>query len=208
VRRLERLSESLLDFARVRGAKRDRVRLHDVVEEAWTLVSIDRQAKSVRCLDEVPEGQMVIGDADRLTQVFVNLLRNGVDALDGGRAASGTGGLIVVRSAEVEEDGRRWVRVVVRDNGPGLDPAVLPRLFEPFASTRLDSHGTGLGLAVAEGIVKEHGGVIIARNAAAPDHGAEFEVVLPANERPEGVDGGAALGTRAGAGVSQERSDP
>ena len=223
VKRLERLSESLLDFARVRGAKRDQVRLRDVVEEAWTLVSIDRQAKSVRCLDEVPEGQIVVGDSDRLTQVFVNLLRNGVDALDGGQSTTGaatgaaTGGagggaaggaLIVVRSEEIEEDSQRWVRVIVRDNGPGLDPGVLPSLFEPFASTRLDSHGTGLGLAVAEGIVKEHGGVIIARNATAPDHGAEFEVTLPASEREAETEHGSIVGERRGAGVSPEGIDP
>lgn len=206
VQRLERLSESLLDFARVRDAKRDRVKLHEVVEEAWTLVSIDRQAKTVRCLNEVGVGQRVIGDADRLTQVFVNLLRNGVDALDGGGSES-AGALIRVRAEDVEEDGRRWVRVVVRDNGPGLDPAVLPRLFEPFASTRLDSHGTGLGLAVAEGIVKEHGGVIIARNAAAPDHGAEFEVLLPAGGSEGAPDRGVEIGRLDEAGVSPEGVD-
>lgn len=182
VSRLERLSESLLDFARVREAKRDRVALREVIEEAWTLVSLDRQARAVRFVDDVDPALHVIGDADRLTQVFVNLLRNAVDALDGADADEGP--VVGVRARVVDEDDRQWARIVVHDNGPGLDPGVLPRLFEPFASTRLDSHGTGLGLAVAEGIVKEHAGVIIARNSTAPKHGAEFEVVLPA-EAPE-----------------------
>jgi signal transduction histidine kinase len=163
----------------VRDAKRDRVPLREIVEEAWTLVSLDRQARAVRFVDEVDPAQHVAGDADRLTQVFVNLLRNAVDALDTGRPGPGGPPVVGVRAGIIEQDARRWARIVVFDNGPGLDPGVLPRLFEPFTSTRLDSHGTGLGLAVAEGIVKEHGGVIIARNAAAPNRGAEFELVLP-----------------------------
>jgi len=77
---------------------------------------------------------------------------------------------------------------------------LLSRLFEPFASTRLDAHGTGLGLAVAEGIVREHGGLILARNRQ-DRSGAVFEIMLPvrspgyADERPaaggdaHGVDG-------------------
>jgi signal transduction histidine kinase len=70
---------------------------------------------------------------------------------------------------------------MVKDDGPGIDPSILPRLFEPFASTRLDSRGSGLGLAVSEGIVREHGGVILARNRT-DRSGAIFEVVLPASE--------------------------
>ena len=205
VSRLERLSESLLDFARVRDAKRDRVRVRDVVEEAWTLVSIDRQARSVRFVDDVPPGQEVVGDADRLTQVFVNLLRNAVDSLDGSRSEEGSGGLIGVRSSEFTEDGRGWARIIVRDNGTGLDPNVLSRLCEPFASTRLDSHGTGLGLAVAEGIVKEHGGMILARNVPAPDRGAEFEVMLPIGDEREAP---GASGVPEAAGATPNAEDP
>lgn len=199
VRRLERLSESLLDFARVRESKRDRVVLREVVEEAWTLVSLDRQARSVRFRDGVEAGVAVVGDADRLTQVFVNLLRNGVDALEGGEP--GAERALEVVCERFEEEGSGWARVLVRDNGPGLDPAVMERLFEPFASTRLDSRGTGLGLAVAEGIVKDHGGVLIARNVAAPGRGAEFEVVLPLCE------GGGESGYHSGVGVGESGAD-
>ncbi len=82
------------------------------------------------------------------------------------------------RSARAERDGTDWLCVTISDNGPGIDPDVLPQLFEPFVSTELDARGTGLGLAVAEGIVREHEGVILARNR--PDRaGAVFEVMLP-----------------------------
>ncbi len=171
-RRLERLSESLLDFARVRPPSTDIVALQPVIEEAWTLVSLDRDAKRVRFINQVEPPITAIGDADRLTQVFVNLLRNAVDAMDAGGTISATASIR-------QRDEREWVSVTIADDGPGINPGVLARLFEPFASTRLDSHGTGLGLAVAEGIVREHGGVLLAKNAAPPARGAIFEVMLP-----------------------------
>lgn len=179
VTRLERLGDSLLDFARARPPVTRRFRLGEIIREAWTLVSLDRDARGVGLEDVVPPDAEAMGDPDRLTQVFVNLLRNAVDAMEGqGRAKR-----IRVSAEEAERDGRPWLSITIADTGPGVDPALFSRLFEPFASTRLDSHGTGLGLAVAEGIVKEHGGVILARNAGPPgsaESGAVFEVMLPA----------------------------
>jgi signal transduction histidine kinase len=184
VRRLERLSESLLDFARVRPPSRDRINLREIVEEAWTLVSLDRDASRIEVVIDVSNDSAVLGDGDRLTQVLVNLLRNAVDALDGQ-------GTVRVDSSDSLRDGRAWVSLTIADSGPGIDPAILPSLFEPFASTRMDSHGTGLGLAVAEGIVREHGGLILARNA--PNAGAVFEIMLPTEglSSPECRDNGA-----------------
>lgn len=179
VGRLERLGDSLLDFARAREPSRKPVDLRAIVDESWTLVSLDRDARLVGFTNDVqacPERTPVLGDADRLTQVFVNLLRNAVDALDSGAGARGS---IRVGAEIVERDSAQWMCVRVADDGPGIDLAILPQLFEPFASTRLDSHGTGLGLAVAEGIIKEHGGVLIASNRPGPSSGAIFEVVLP-----------------------------
>ena len=174
--RLERLSESLLDFARARPPATDAVALRPLLDEAWTLVSLDRNAKGTAFNNRAGEADVVTGDADRLMQVFVNLLRNAVDASD----EPGTLVIDVETTTQAREDAR-WVTVTIRDNGPGIEPAMLPRLFEPFATTRLDARGTGLGLAVAEGIVKEHDGVVLARNRVAPETGAEFEVVLPAH---------------------------
>jgi signal transduction histidine kinase len=172
VRRLEKLSESLLDFARARAPAFETVIVREVVEEAWTLVSLDRDAARVALDNQIDPDVRLTADGDRLTQVFVNLLRNAVDAIEGA-------GRIVVSAESAERDSREWVSITVADSGPGIDPVLFPRMFEPFASTRLDSHGTGLGLAVAEGIVREHGGLLLARNATPPEQGAVFEVMLP-----------------------------
>lgn len=193
VGRLERLSESLLDFARVREASSAATLLRPLVDEAWTLVRFDRAAesKTIDLSNEVPADLQAWCDGDRMVQVFVNLLRNAVDAMaarqrTGPRLLAVTGETVMRPSGREGAEAReqRWASLTITDDGPGIDPEVMARLFEPFASTRLDAKGTGLGLAVAEGIVREHGGVIVARNRSdAPGvTGAVFEVILPVGE--------------------------
>lgn len=180
VGRLERLGESLLDFARARPAAARTVRVRTIIDEAITLVRLDREGAGIVLVNDIDDGVLAHCDADRMVQVFVNLIRNAVDAIRGGARRSGS---VAVSAIPSQRDGRPWVSILVTDDGPGIDASVLPRLFEPFVSTRLDSRGTGLGLAVAEGIVREHGGVLLARNRT--DHtGAIFEVLLPAPDEP------------------------
>lgn len=183
VQRLERLGDSLLDFARARSPRAAPTLMHSVVSEAATLVRLDRQTVGVEFDNSVPESLVVSCDPDRMVQVFVNLLRNSADAL---RAASprraNSESIVRIESSTLEKDGRQWASLTVSDDGPGIDPAILSRLFEPFASTRLDARGTGLGLAVADAIVREHGGVILARNRQGG--GAVFEVLLPLSIDP------------------------
>lgn len=198
VQRLERLSESLLDFARVRPPAVEPCVVRTLVDEAWTLVRLDRDAGGVRLVNLAPGSCIAQGDSTRLSQVFVNLLRNAVDAL----ADTGGVGTITVEAADSLREGRRWISVTIADDGPGIDPKALPTLFEPFTSTRLDSRGTGLGLAVSEGIIREHGGVILARNGApsagggsgglgSARVGAVFEIMLPAASGSAGDAGNA-----------------
>jgi len=175
VARLERLGESLLDFARVRPPESAPARLGEIVDHAWTLVSLDREAAEIGFRNEVGDA-VVWCDADRMVQVFVNLLRNAVDAMNDAPADEPRE--LVVTREEASKDGARWVSISIVDSGPGIPPGLLSTLFEPFVSTRLDARGTGLGLAVADGIVREHGGVIVARNRA-DGKGAAFEVLLP-----------------------------
>lgn len=195
VGRLERLGDGLLDFARVRPPQSRVVRIHTVVRDAADLVRLDREAAGVEIINRVPEGAQVECDADRMVQVFVNLLRNAVDAVSSMRPArehreppglfaspDPTGqGRVEVSVEPRSRDGRDWISIGVVDDGPGIDPSVLERLFEPFTSTRLDARGTGLGLAVAEGIVREHGGLLLARNRT-DQTGAVFEVLLPVRQ--------------------------
>jgi signal transduction histidine kinase len=167
-KRLQRISESLVDFSRVRNQQMGPVTLRPLVEEAWGLVAIDDKAATVEFSNRVPPDAAVVGNPDRLMQVFVNLLRNALNAVEAG------GGKIDVRS----RCSPRGVTISVEDNGRGIPADVLPDIFDAFVTTRLDARGTGLGLTVAEGIVTQHGGGISASNRA--EGGARLEVTLPA----------------------------
>lgn len=192
VKRLERLGESLLDFARVRPPETRRALIRELAEEAVTLARLDREAGDINLRVDVPPGLECDCDADRIVQVLVNLTRNSVDAIRRGRGAGGSsgpgtgraGGCVVLAAEPTEREHGSWISITVTDDGPGIDPDILPRLFEPFASTALDARGTGLGLAVSEGIVREHGGVLLAKNRADGRSGAVFEILMPRHVGP------------------------
>lgn len=173
--RLRQISAGLLDFARVRRREQGAVELRPIIEEAWQLVAIDDKSAEVNFTDLVPAGAQVRGNAGQLVQVFVNLLRNALNAV-------GPNGEISAGSTARTLDGQPALAVYVEDNGPGIAPEVLPDIFDAFVTTRLDARGTGLGLTVAEGIINQHGGAITASNRGGG--GARLEVVLPAEPEP------------------------
>lgn len=169
--RLQRMSETMLGFVRLRGEEAEPVDVAEVVREAWELVAIDEKAARVTFEMDVPAGLRISGNPDRINQLFVNLLRNAL-------SAAPAGGHVWVRGRTIQAGERAMVAVRVEDDGPGIPADVLPSIFEAFVTTRLDSRGTGLGLTVAEGIAHQHGGMIIASNR--PQGGACLEVRLPA----------------------------
>jgi len=171
--RLERLGEGLLDFARVRSPRVAPAELASLLAQALELLRLDESVRAVAFEDRVRPGLTLRCDPDRMVQVLVNLVRNAAEAVAGARVA---GGRVVVEAARVSREDSTWVSITITDNGPGIAPHLLPSLFEPFVTSRLDAKGTGLGLAVADGIVREHGGVLLARNV---DGGAQFEVLMP-----------------------------
>ena len=169
--RLRKISEGLVDFARVRKQIMEPVKLRPLIDEAWSLVGIDDKASQASFSNGVAVDHVVDGNPDRLIQVFVNLLRNALNAIQ-------PGGTISTQSKRLIRNGRHWISVKVEDDGPGIPPEVLPEIFEAFVSTRLDARGTGLGLTVAEGIIHQHAGTISASNRRGG--GACLEVTLPA----------------------------
>lgn len=170
--RLQTISESLLDFAKARSQRTEPVAVRDLIDEAWALVAIDARAAGITFTNHIAEDVQVLGNPDRLAQVFVNLLRNAMNAFEG------TTGHVEVKTRPLRRAGRNGVAIAVEDNGPGIPPEVLPEIFDAFVTTRLDAHGTGLGLTVAQGIVTQHGGTITASNRR--EGGARLEVWLPA----------------------------
>ena len=173
--RLGQISAGLLDFARVRRPEQGPVEVRPLIEEAWQLVAIDDKSAEVHFTNLVRAGERVHGNAGQLIQVFVNLLRNALNAVS-------PNGQISAGSKARTLDGQPALTVYVEDNGPGIPPELLPDIFDAFVTTRLDARGTGLGLTVAEGIVNQHGGTIAACNRSGG--GARLEVVIPAESEP------------------------
>jgi C4-dicarboxylate-specific signal transduction histidine kinase len=174
--RAARIVGNLLVFAGGRPAPQRPLRLNTLVSQAialraptWKTARIE----VVRRLDE--SNPRVVANRVLLQQALLNVLVNAEQEL----AAIG-GGRIVV-STRVLESGES-VRLQVRDTGPGIAAEALPRLFEPFYSTKEVGRGTGLGLAITYGIVKDHHGTLAADNH--PDGGAVFTLELPVVKEP------------------------
>ncbi len=171
-RELSRMGDSirrLLDFSRPSPPDPHREDLAEIARAAAELVRFQRACKNVQIDVEGAPAPAVLVDRGRLKQVFVNLLLNAADALDG----QGN-----VRIHVVAADG--GVRAAVTDDGPGVTPEIRERLFEPFFTTKPAGSGTGLGLAISQQIVEEAGGRLSYVDGGP---GATFEVWLPAADR-------------------------
>jgi PAS domain S-box-containing protein len=185
VRHLTRLVDDLLEVSRLsRGKTRLRKERLDLARLVRTTAEDRRRTVEQAGLGftvAVPETPVwVRGDATRLAQVLGNLLENAVKFTD-------RGGRVSVQLAPAEEGGRRLAVLRVRDTGVGIEPELLPRLFEPFRqadqSLERAAGGLGLGLALVKGLTELHGGEVQALSPG-EGRGAEFVVRLPAEEEP------------------------
>lgn len=165
IERLERLIEEFLTYARPHEPRRTATDIFDVVERVVSLLSREAETHGVAVdVSRVPLPRLAI-DSEQMAQVFVNIILNAIQV-------SQRGGRVAI-AASARND---TVCVDVRDEGPGISPEHLPRIFDPFFSTK--KRGTGLGLAISSRIVHNHGGRI---EVAQSDHGATFRVSLPVN---------------------------
>ena len=173
VHRCKGIIDGLLDFGRTRPTAKMPLDLNGVVERAVFLVGHHERVKKQTLhvdLDQTP-GAAVFGNAERLIQVFIALVLNAADAL-GESSARGTITLRTRRSA----DGASIVADVI-DDGPGISRAALPKLFEPFYTTKPPGRGTGLGLSICYGIVADHGGRMEVDSTVGV--GSTFRTILP-----------------------------
>jgi two-component system, cell cycle sensor histidine kinase and response regulator CckA len=178
------ITAQLLAFSRKAEVRMRRVDANDVAKEVTRLLE-HTLPKTIRLeLRLAPQAAVVNGDPSQLAQVLVNLAVNSRDAMPHG------GLLEIVTESTAPKDGGPaagtdagsggYVCISVRDRGHGMDEETVQRVFDPFFTTKEVGRGTGLGLSVAYGIVKAHGGHI--RCASAPGQGTTFTVFLPAVE--------------------------
>ncbi len=178
--RAARIIRNLLVF--VREAKPERRPL-DLNEVIWLTVALRAYKLDVEniaiklALD--PHLPRVLGDRHQLQQVFINLLLNAEQAI---LRWHGRGTITI----STRKEGTNCVAAIVKDDGPGIPPAIQSRIFDPFFTTKPPGEGTGLGLSIAYGILYEHGGQIKVNSE--PECGAEFTILLPTTEVPAVAD--------------------
>ena len=167
--RTKDIVQDLLSFARQRPVQRELVQVNTVLRQTIKLRSYDFASHGVEVVEELDETiAPALGDAQQLQQVFLNILNNAYDAVQG----TGRRGRIVIRT-ELSGDS---IQVMVTDNGTGI--ADLQHIFDPFYTTKQAGRGTGLGLSICYGIVRAHGGEIQCWNNA-EGSGSTFVVRIP-----------------------------
>lgn len=171
--RCKRIIQDLLEFSRDKPPAKIMSNVNDVLEKALIILENEFKLKHIRVykelLGDMPETLL---DAGQLEQVFVNILLNAAEAVDD----KGT-----IRLSSMLDRQQRKLKVQIQDNGGGIAAQSMPKIFEPFFSTK--AKGSGLGLAVSYGIIHNHQGDI--KVISTPGEGTRFTVELPIIKSPE-----------------------
>ncbi len=166
--RASEIVNNLLNFSRTGAAQAVDIDVNRVVEETLSLVAHPLKTSQIQVVRQFGESLPAVrGSANKLQQVFLNLFLNARDAMP-------TGGMLEIRTASHNGS----VEVEIVDTGAGIPREHIHRIFDPFFTTKAVGRGTGLGLSVTYGIIKEHAGKIDVRST--PGKGTSFHVEFPA----------------------------
>jgi len=165
-RRISLIANRLRAYARQSDVQRENCSLADIVDDALHLVAY-RLKYDVEVEVSVPSDARIFCDSQRISQVFVNLLNNALDAV-----LKKPIKLAITATAEKDR-----VSIRIRDNGPGIPDEKAVRVFDPFFTTKSKDKGTGLGLFIVRSIIEEHQGEISL--SSFDGNGAEFNISLP-----------------------------
>jgi two-component system nitrogen regulation sensor histidine kinase GlnL len=182
VSRINKLVQSLLEFARPRPRQIGPVSIHELLDRALTLLDSELHKYEIEVRrvygDNVP---IISGDGEKLFQVFFNLIQNAIQAMDGSerRIVLTTAKTVWNQSPQPADA----VLLTIRDSGKGIDAANISHIFDPFFSTK--SNGSGLGLSICHAIVEEHGAHIAVEST--PGKGTTFSLTLPVKARAAGA---------------------
>jgi two-component system NtrC family sensor kinase len=185
---------ALLEFGRQRELKLEPVRLVELFDKTRMLLGNNLRSSAAQLDIEVPDDLVVHAEPHRLQQVFINLLRNAMDAGGAGVRirilARGCSAAHTTLPADAQVLGepdcslhtdQNCVEILVEDNGPGIPADILPQIFDPFFTTREPGKGMGLGMYIIQEIILEHGGCIAVN--ALHDRGTRITIRLPREER-------------------------
>lgn len=169
VKTCKSIVEDLLNFARTSNPKKEKVCIHNIIDEALEFIREKSVPQGIDIIknyqDNIPE---ILLDSKNIKQVIINLVINAIHAIEK------KGRILISTQLDMMENA---VFIKVEDSGYGIPEKDLPRIFEPFFTTKPMGQGTGLGLAVSYGIIRNHGGRIIAESKTGK--GSIFTIILP-----------------------------
>ncbi|QRN98830.1 HAMP domain-containing histidine kinase [Archangium violaceum] len=178
VQHMTAIIRQLLDFARRRTPRRAPENLNELVERTLTLLRPMATRRNIVLASEAPGPVNLEVDAGQIQQALTNLMVNGMHAMKRpGTLRVRLGREHALPPADLGGPEREWVRMDVTDEGEGISPEALPRIFEPFFTTKDVGEGTGLGLSVSYGLIRDHGGWISV--SSEPGRGSCFSIFLP-----------------------------
>ena len=170
-RRAARIVQNLLEFSRPTATQKKPIDINNIIERTLQLHEHSLRRNSIEVSVQLQENlPVVVGDASQLIQVFLNLVINAEQAIREIRDS----GRIQIRAVGVLGK----VMVTIQDDGGGIAPDAIAKIFDPFYTTKRPGGGTGLGLSICVTILREHGGTIEAQSL--PAGGSAFTVTLPA----------------------------
>jgi|GEM_PF-3146840 len=164
--RCKKITQDLLDLARTKAPHLDEVRLEDIIRRVVDVAGYQREAANLISVKIDPDLPRILSDPFQIEQIFMNLLRNAIDAV------GPTGRIQVLAQAAGDR-----VVVEIQDDGCGIPPELMDRIFDPFFTTKPAGKGTGLGLAICYTLLQKLGGEISL--ASSPGKGTTARVVLP-----------------------------
>ncbi len=157
--RVATIVRNLLSFARQEKESHSPADLKDIIDNSLNLVTAILRKDQITIDVDVPEDlPMVKCRSQRIQQVVINLLTNAHDALNERYPGYDENKILRITARPFENEGKTWVRMTIEDRGPGIPEELLERIFDPFFTTKPRDEGTGLGLSVSFGIVREHKG--------------------------------------------------
>ncbi len=181
--RLQRLLKDVRHFAGPLHLERSTCSVKDIWQKAWQSLKTARKDREAELHETIKCNSLKCDcDALRIEQVFRNLFENSL-------AACSDPVWIEIQASEDNQNGQSFLRISVKDNGPGLTPEAKAKIFEPFFTTK--QRGTGLGMPISQRILQAHGGDLCLSNTN--KRGAEFVLLLPLEETAKPVEAGSQL---------------
>lgn len=167
-----KILDNLRDFSKQRPPERAWIDINGLIVDAVDLLSHELSKKGIEVVKNLGSQDQIYVDQDQMSQIFLNLFGNAIDAMK-------RGDRLTVTTTLCKNEGKEGVEIRVADTGEGIPQDSLPRIFDPFFTSK--ENGTGLGLSICQGIIENHGGNIAAYSV--PGEGTTFVLCLPLEKK-------------------------